>query len=62
MFKIPELCLSFVTNLDSPKFDLSSIVYHFWRLNDIKLQMLLTMELNIFLFFDGLVLLLLEVG
>ena len=37
MFKIPELYLSSVTNLDFPKFDLSSIVYHFWRLNDIKL-------------------------
>ena len=37
-------------NLDSPKFDLSSIVYHFQRLNDIKLPMLLIVELNIFYF------------
>ena len=50
MFKIPELCLSSVTNLDSPEFDLSLIVYHFQRLNDIKLQMLLTVELNILFF------------
>ena len=50
MFKIPELCLSSVTNLDSPEFDLSSIVFHFRRLDDIKLPMLLTVELNIFYF------------
>ena len=51
VFKIPELYLSYVTNLNSPEFDLSSIVYQFRRLNDIKLQMLLTVELNIFIFF-----------
>ena len=50
MFKIPELSLSSVTNLDSPEFDLSSIVFHFQRLDDIKLPMLLTVELNIFYF------------
>ena len=47
---IPELCLSSVTILGFPELDLSSIVYHFRRLNDIKLPMLLTVELNIFYF------------
>ena len=61
MFKILELCLPFVTILVFPEFDLSLTVYHFHRFNDIKLLMLLTVELNIFLF-DGLVLSLLEVG
>ena len=44
------------TNLGFPELDLSSIVYHFRRLNDIKLPMLLIVELNIFLFSNGLVL------
>ena len=47
---IPELCLSSVTILGFPELDLSSIVYHFRSLNDIKLPMLLTVELNIFYF------------
>ena len=60
MFKIPELCLPSVTILVFPDFDLSSTVYHFRRFNDIKLPMLLTVELKI-LIFDGLVLSLSEV-
>ena len=30
----PELGCSFATILDFPEFELSSIVYHFWRMND----------------------------
>ena len=30
----PELGCSFATILDFPGFELSSIVYHFWRMND----------------------------
>ena len=50
VFKIPELYLPSVTILVFPEFDLSSPVYHFRRFNDIKLLMLLTVELNIFYF------------
>ena len=41
---------SSVTILGFPELDLSSIVYQFQRLNDIKLPILLTVELNIFYF------------
>ena len=61
MFKILELYVPSVTILVFPEFDLSFPVYHFRRFNDIKLLMLLTVELNILLF-DGLVLSLSEVG
>ena len=44
---ILELGLSSVTILGFPELDLSSIVYHFRRLNDIKLPMLLTMEIEV---------------
>ena len=46
----PEFGCSFATILDFPEFELSSIVYRFRRMNDyFCLQMLLTVELNIFL-------------